>query len=156
NVGGVLFFVAHNGPGSYDLWKSDGTTAGSMIVKTFAPGGFEPGPGGLTEMNGILYFGAEGNSAGDELWRSDGTLAGTVMVKDINPTGGNGTGSFPDELTNAGGTLFFSADDGSHGKELWKSDGTAAGTVMIKDITPGAAGSIYAPFGNPTLASAGG
>ena len=43
----------------------------------------------------------------------------------------------PVRLTNVNGTLFFAADDGTNGKELWKSDGTAAGTVMVKDINPG-------------------
>ena len=37
------------------------------------------------------------------------------------------------------GTLFFIADDGADGMELWKSDGTAAGTVLVKDISPGSA-----------------
>ena len=72
-----------------------------------------------------------------ELWKSDGTAAGTVMVKDIEPGVGAASGSQPFFLTNLNGTLFFSAYDDAHGVELWKSDGTAAGTVMIKDIVPG-------------------
>ncbi|NIP52547.1 MAG: hypothetical protein GWN61_15505, partial [candidate division Zixibacteria bacterium] len=45
--------------------------------------------------------------------------------------------SYPSSLINVNGTLFFAASDGIHGYELWKSDGTAAGTVMVKDINPG-------------------
>jgi ELWxxDGT repeat protein len=57
-----------------------------------------------------------------------------VLVKDINP------GVFSSnlqKLVNADGTLFFVADDGVHGAELWKSNGTAAGTVLVKDVWPG-------------------
>ena len=47
------------------------------------------------------------------------------------------TAASPSSLTGVGGTLFFTADDGTHGRELWKSDGTEAGTVLVKDIDPG-------------------
>src|SRR5205807_5582603 len=78
-----------------------------------------------------------------ELWKSDGTAAGTALVKDINPGSAYGfpASSSPNNLTAVGGTLFFSANDGTNGKELWKSDGTAAGTVLVKDINPGIADS---------------
>lgn len=57
-----------------------------------------------------------------------------VLVKDIKPLRAS---SDPEQLTSANGLLYFVADDGIHGKELWKSDGTAEGTVMVKDIIPG-------------------
>ena len=47
----------------------------------------------------------------------------------------------PNDLTVVDGTLFFYASDGSHGEELWKTDGTAAGTIMVKDINPGSTSS---------------
>ena len=53
---------------------------------------------------------------GTELWKSDGTAAGTVLVQDINP---GSASSSPMWLTNVGGTLFFSADDRTHGRQLW-------------------------------------
>ncbi len=62
--------------------------------------------------------------------------AETVMVKDINPSDVSGTGVGVILLTDLNGTLFFAADDGIHGWGLWKSDGTEAGTVMVKDIEP--------------------
>ena len=58
-----------------------------------------------------------------------------MLVKDISP-GSHELRSLS-SLTNVNGTLFFAADDGTNGTELWKSDGTAAGTVLVKDINPG-------------------
>ena len=69
--------------------------------------------------------------------RSNGTAAGTVLVADINSGSGS---SNPTDLTNISGTLFFTANDGTHGNELWENDGA----VMVADIDPGSAGS------NPT------
>ena len=53
------------------------------------------------------------------------------MVKDINS---GSSDSMPYYLTAVGNTLFFAANDGTNGKELWKSDGTSTGTVMVKDL----------------------
>jgi ELWxxDGT repeat protein len=41
-------------------------------------------------------------------------------------------------LTNVDGTLYFTANDGTSGYELWKSDGTEAGALRVKDIRSGA------------------
>ena len=64
------------------------------------------------------------------------TQANIRLVKRVTVVPGGG----PKDLTNVNGTLFFTADDGMHGRELWKSDGTSVGTVMAKDIDtfPGA------------------
>src|SRR5688572_30374151 len=71
------------------------------------------------------------------------TVAGqAVMVKDIFP---GSDSSMVSHMVSAGGTAFFTANDGSSGAELWKSNGTASGTALVKDINPGSAGS--SPFG---------
>ncbi len=140
DVNGTLFFSATDGTNGTELWKSDGTGGGTVMVTDINPGNQGSNPAYLTNVNGTLFFSATDGASNDgtELWKSDGTAAGTVMVKDINP--GN-QDSNPAYLTNVNGTLFFSASDGNsasvHGTELWKSDGTDAGTVMVADINPG-------------------
>ncbi len=148
NVNGTLFFTFNDGTHGYEVWKSDGTAAGTALVADVNPAtGTSGAPGNLTSVNGKLFFTADDGTHGNEVWESDGTTAGTVMVDDITP--GAGISSDPRYLTNVSGTLFFSAIDGSsHGRELWKSDGSAAGTVLVDDINPGATGSYPRNFTN--------
>jgi ELWxxDGT repeat protein len=126
-----------------ELWKSDGTAAGTVLVKDIWNGSFGSYPADLTDVNGTLFFSASNGVKGTELWKSDGTAAGTVMVKDI----WNGAGdSYPYSLKNINGIVFYIADNGSAGFELWKSDGTTAGTVMVKDVWPGPDGGTIGNF----------
>ena len=137
-LNGTLFFVADDGTNGTELWKSDGTTAGTVLVKDIVTGPGSGAPQQLTPVGSTLYLGASESGTGNELWKSDGTEAGTMLVKDINP-GASGSGL--SELTDIDGTLFFRATDPTSCCELWKSDGTEAGTVRIKDIFPGFNGS---------------
>ena len=138
NVNGTLFFSAGDTTLGRELWKTDGSTTGTVRIKDINPGPSSSSPAFLANAGGTLFFAAFDDTQGTELWRSDGTAPGTFRVKDINP----GTSSSePSFLINVNGTLFFTAFDNARGTELWKSDGTAAGTVLVKDINPGAAGS---------------
>jgi ELWxxDGT repeat protein len=125
------------------LWRSDGTAAGTVQVRQFAfPRGVTfPPPFGLAALGGKLFLTADDGVHGSELWESDGTVAGTRMVRDLLPGKGDGTPVSPDSatLTAAGGRLYFAGNDGIHGSELWQSDGTAAGTRMVRDLAPEAA-----------------
>jgi ELWxxDGT repeat protein len=95
-------------------------------------------PSGMVVFKGKTYFAANDGTHGQELWRTDGTTAGTVMVADLFP-GSNNYGpnsSGPRSFTVVGSKLYFTANNGT-GQELWRTDGTAAGTVLVKDIFPG-------------------
>jgi ELWxxDGT repeat protein len=139
NVNGTLFFTASTPGLGVELWRSDGTAAGTVLVKDVVAGTGSSNPAQLTNVNGTLFFTVDDGVNGRELWKSDGTAAGTVLVKDINPGSGSGFSFLlTDTLLNLNGTLFFTANDGVNGVELWKSDGTAAGTVMVRDIRAGA------------------
>jgi ELWxxDGT repeat protein len=72
------------------------------------------------------------------LHRSNGQVAGTVRVQDINPGAGS---SNPTNFQNLNSTLFFSANNGTNGVELWQSTAFGPGTVLTADINPGAGSS---------------
>jgi len=146
SVNGALYFTANDGVNGIELWKTDGTSAGTTMVKDIFIGANGADPLNLINvLNGTLMFIADDGINGAALWKSDGTATGTVMVKDINPnTNANEVNShslYARYFTNFNDTLYFSANDSVHGSELWKSDGTTNGTVLVSDITSGIAGS---------------
>jgi ELWxxDGT repeat protein len=130
--GGDLFFTAIDELGVTKLWRSDGTTAGTVVLTSAADAAGAqrsgPAPRGcvadcypdisdLTDVAGTLYFSLQSDTTGIELWASDGTPAGTGLVQDLRPGAAH---SHPSWLADRGGTLFFSADDGVHGRSLFK------------------------------------
>ncbi|WP_300360185.1 ELWxxDGT repeat protein [Fluviicola sp.] len=127
------FSMNTNGSG-YELWVTDGTVAGTQILKEIKAGPWGSDPKNFSIFNGKLYFSADDGIHGSELWESDGTTAGTIMVKDINP---GIQSSAPSKFTILHNKLYFSANDGSTGHELWVSDGTACSTRLIQDANPG-------------------
>ena len=155
-VGNTLFFRANNGQVGFELWKSNGTSSGTVMVKNINSGSgsqASSNPNYLTEMGNTLYFSAmDTTNNGHQLWKSDGTASGTVMVTAINSGGTANPGIHTDGFVIMNNNLFFSAEDGTNGVELWKSDGTASGTVMVKDINSGSGESFsYTPAISPVV-----
>ncbi|MEG3960099.1 ELWxxDGT repeat protein, partial [Microcoleus sp. herbarium2] len=147
NLNNTLYFTADDGTNGDELWKSDGTAAGTVLFKDIDPGTNRSGPKGFININNTLYFTADDGTNGDELWKSDGTAAGTVLLKDIYP-GTTSSYIYNRNSININNTLYFTASDGTNGFEVWKSDGTAAGTVLLKDIYPGSTSSFPKVFFN--------
>jgi large repetitive protein len=145
-MNGTLFFTAWTPGHGRQLWRTNGTAKGTvMLTHVAGPAGADPQD--LTVADGVLFFSASDPLHGRELWKSNGTAAGTVMVRDIVP---GPAGSNPQDITYAVGQqapnppnqvlVYFSAWSAGHGRQLWKSNGTAAGTVMVTNVHPGAAG----------------
>ncbi len=137
--GSNIIFTAYKTGSGFELWTTDGTSAGTQLLKDTRPGNSDGYPKFLTSFNGAIYFQAYDNTNGRELWTTDGTTAGTQLFKDIYP--GNST-SDPREFTVVNNKMIFRAEDGTNGAEMWVTDGTASGTQLLKDIKPGASGSI--------------
>lgn len=122
-LNGVSYFGADDGIHGRSLWRTDGTEAGTYMVKD----GVEPN--NITVSNGKLFFVGKDNPG---LWKSDGTKEGTVKVLDEIPSG---LYEFiPYGLTDFNGTLYFAITRHNFNDQLWKTDGTSAGTVLVKDF----------------------
>ena len=76
--------MADDGINGQELWTSDGTSAGTTLVKDINPGIAKSSyRGALTNVGGTLFFSATDGTNGYELWKTDGTSTGTHIVKDI-------------------------------------------------------------------------
>lgn len=149
-LGGVLYFTSSDGIHGTELWRTDGTSAGTRMVKDICPGpGGELGPARLrdifpgprsseirwlTAAGERVYFVADDGTHGRELWVSDGTSGGTRMLADLVPGEGS---SLPEQLQAVGQNLIFSAYTPEHGREPWITDGDAVGTRRLADLAPG-------------------
>lgn len=121
---------------SGELYKTDGTVIGTVLVKDINTSG-DSDPYSFTELNGKLYFTADNGTDGAQLWVTDGTDAGTKQVKIINPDGN----SWADYFIKLKNKLYFTAETDAEGLEVWETDGTTEGTKLVQDLNVGAGGS---------------
>lgn len=132
---GTFFFSLRsraNNMTIFELWRSDGTAAGTRSVQRFSyPTDTDARLDSLTDVAGTLFFVAGDRRFGYGLWTTDGSNNGAEQLHSFSAP--------PSQLTASETSLFFAAADGEHGSELWRSDGTAAGTQIVADINPGAA-----------------
>src|SRR5262249_164654 len=138
---GKLYLAADDGQHGSELWKLDGPHG--TMVKDINTTTMASTPRQLLTIGNVTYFVADDGDHGQALWKTDGTLDGTVLVKSFfKPTNGPigimsptmmpwMPGPCVNNLTDFHGTLYFTANDGVHGEQLWKSDGTEGGTVML-------------------------
>jgi ELWxxDGT repeat protein len=181
-IGNKIFFTATTAEGT-ELWVTDGTTAGTVLLKDIYVGAKSSDASSFTVLGSKLYFVAKSSVFGEEIWVSDGTPAGTVVYKDLMPgakgsgpknlkavngthlfftaynnisgfgnvfiseVASNSTTGFAHALvesmnsetksfTELGGLVYFDAMEGNSGNAFWVTDGTSANTVKIKDLYP--------------------
>lgn len=159
-LNGKIYFSADDNIHGRELFVTDGIT--TSLLKDINPGFQSSNPNDFYVLNNNIIFKAYTTEKGLELWVTDGTEAGTTLLKDINPTG---DGFLNDgrayvrinQFHKFNNQLYFYANNGTNGMEIWKTDGTTTGTIMLKDINSGTNSSfrdaldarpIFVPYNN--------
>ncbi|MEO5893182.1 MAG: T9SS type A sorting domain-containing protein [Ferruginibacter sp.] len=149
STGTYLLFAARTASSGIELWKSDGTTGGTALLKdinTGNAGADSSNPRMFYLLNSTVLFLANNGTNGEEFWRTDGTAGGTTILADINPGSASSTGvevipGFTRAIFSMFRTYnnraFFIAFDGTSTGELWSTNGVAGNATLIKDIVPG-------------------
>ena len=135
-IGTTLFFQGRDAATGLELYKTNGTSAGTARVKDINPGPGDGYLGNSAVVGSNLFFRGNNGASGHEPWKTDGTAAGTVMIEDINAGAGNGFGQ--GNAYSYNNLYYFNGNTPASGQEPWVSDGSAAGSFMLKDIVPGA------------------
>ncbi len=143
NVSGTLYFNATTEGDGKELWRILPSGLASLVEDSVLGGGIAGGARGsnprfLTNVSGVLYFSANDVDSGYELWRVAGNQI-AEMVEDSVLGGGIAPGNLPSgpsQLTNANGSLYFVANNGTDGPELWRIDSNGQ-AVQVDDTVPG-------------------
>lgn len=130
--GGFTLFVASTPDQGAELWRTDGTAAGTSLVRDIRPGPAGSTPEHFTHAYGDVFFTAQTAENGVELWRTDGTTAGTQMVIDLAVGPAPGAWS-PGGLVVLNGKLLFVGRTVQQTYRLYETDGTATGTQPVVD-----------------------
>ncbi|HOJ04889.1 MAG TPA: hypothetical protein PK916_12900 [Bacteroidota bacterium] len=127
SINGLVYMYVDDGTHSYEPYVTDGTPEGTRLLADIrkGQGSF---PSHFTAL-GDRVFCVANDGSGAELWELF-PAGGATLVKDIHPFSGAGI----QDIFAQGSLLFFSANDGAHGNELWCSDGSAEGTRLVADI----------------------
>jgi len=117
-VDNLMFFPRASNNKGCELWRSDGTTDGTFMLKDINKGLDDSMPMPMAVFNGELYFSAFDKDTGTELWHTNGKSFGTKIVSDLNP--GAAGSIINDQMIIYNGAPYYIADDGTHGQELYK------------------------------------
>ncbi|WP_240963642.1 ELWxxDGT repeat protein [Luteolibacter luteus] len=151
-----IYFRANDGQHGAELWFSDGSVAGTRLVADLGPGADSSSPSFLEVAGERLFFSSYFALPAGSLWQTNGTSEGTRPLMKPQKLNGSSISLEWYERTAAGSgkKVFFRANDGRHGEELWVTNGTRVGTKMIRDIMSGEENSdpvTVTPFGKGVL-----
>jgi ELWxxDGT repeat protein len=139
-MGGIAYFAAEDADRDIELWRTDGTNAGTRRVKNIRASASSY-PASLVAGTSRFYFVADDGFSGAEIWTSDGTEAGTVRLTEH----GVGTSNVqlvvnPPSMVTVGDRLYYYAGTTAYGPELWTTTGTRSSVALVRDLGPGKTG----------------
>lgn len=134
-IDGTIYFQANDGVHGAELWRSDGTLDGTLMVKDIQPGADGSFPRDFMAVNGTIYFTTNDLASGVRLWRTDGTDNGTQLVLTLADLPGLLEWM---NFSALGDHIYFRGYETATGREIWRTDGTVNGTALFMDIQPGA------------------
>ncbi len=152
-LGSNLVLFANDGVHGLEPWISDGSGPGTSMISDFNPGSANGVDATLVPrvVGGALYLAIDTGASGFDPWVSDGTVGGSSIIADLAV--GEGDGRLPSfesfsaplgsgsELVSITNVAVFPGFEPATGWELWRTDGTPAGTTLLSDLRPGAASS---------------
>jgi len=129
--GNTLYFSAYDATNGKELWKTDGTPEGTIMLKDVKVGTGSSQTSGFCKIPGTTLFIAQSVGFESKLWKTDGTTAGTEQIPVAEPFY-----IVNQDMAKLGNKVIFFAHNTVDGYEPYVSDGTAAGTFMLKNINP--------------------
>ncbi|HEV7667195.1 MAG TPA: hypothetical protein VGS22_01645 [Thermoanaerobaculia bacterium] len=145
---GVQYFSAADPQHGYELWRTDGSPAGTYRLTDVAPGRDWSGALPLSFFNGFLYFLANDGEYGQEIWRTDGTPGGEELFADLCP---GACGSPVSSWIEWQGAIWFLTQESSDAPILWTSDGTRHGTRVFANFCDDLGLCDFGAFGDTRL-----
>ena len=130
-------------PTSGEIWKWNIEGRTLQPVADLCPEGWDAPPSHPLSTPLGFFFRGFSPAAGFELWRTLGTPATSTLLKDLQPGSVSGFGGSDQNILSVGpaGHVYFQGATPAAGAELWRSDGTASGTTLVRDLAPGSKGS---------------
>jgi trimeric autotransporter adhesin len=139
-IDGIAYYTAGTASTGAELWRTDGTPAGTFLLKDILAGADTSRPAEFLNVSGKLVFSADDGNNGREPWVSDGTVSGTKLLFDVFPGAGSGT---PAQFTRWRDRLYFIASPDGSRRSIWEASADLQTAAELTALVPTSASAGY-------------